>query len=555
MKLALRICTLLLLLAASASAQEFSVIKEREANLASGIRVARLEASSDKGAVSGTVIEINSAGTGSRVEAVAASADPWVAHPMEELIFRESSLGGISFIGEPAREQIGGWSEFQFLRGTVWSWPSIGPVLTVGPDGHSRIIEIPPPNSASIRDTSGEWAIPLGSVNGPTREDKVTLVCGPLNGRSPLVSLWPEGTTVVALVPARSNTLKSATFWDSSVPDINRLWIPGPSSLIGTTSLSRDQWALLIPPSIPEADQQRIVDGVGLLIDIPIGSEVPFSLFATGGGSWFVRDGATVSVPDEPKEGIRSFLAVDSAGQRCWMVMLQSELRSGVTNAQAFEILHGRGAWNAMELPDTQNRMAMAPISITGWQPLPPAIPARTSLLAVNRPVDLATLGGERLRKLRILRTEGSPSTHTANPPRAVADGRIGFHPSGDHFWRAPFSRTSLDGTPSVGAWLEITLPSDSVVSLIDFYHAENAGFSQHFNLKSYRVLGRARAAGEWEELMVYNHDISRSRERLRLEPPRILTQLRLEITEPGFLPGLNSVRLAEVIVWGTPAQ
>jgi hypothetical protein len=383
----------------------------------------------------------------------------------------------------------------------------------------------------------------------------MSLVCGPLNARSLLVAGLPEGTRVVPLTPSRGNILRETTFWDSSLGDNQRLWIPGAPISSNAFSLSRGQWALLVPPSIPEEDHLRLVEANGLLIDIPIGSEVPFSLFAAGTGLWFLRSGEPTVTPAEIPTGVRTFLAVDSPGQRCWMVVLQSESQAIVSNAQAHEILRGRGAWNALELPGSSSRMAMAPLLVDGWQPLAPAIPARTALLAVNRPVELMLPGGESLRKVRLLRMEASPSPNMANPPRAVADGRIGFHAAGDHFWSAPFVRAAAGDTTGVGAWLEAAFPPESTVAIIDLYHAENAGFSRQFNLKSFRVLGRARDLGEWELLFEVAHPASLSRERLRLDPPRRLSQLRLEITDPGFLPGLQTARLAELIVWGTTNQ
>ncbi len=555
MKRAIRLCLLLVLIIGPVDAQEFSVVQEREVTPSPGVRLVRLEASSDKATVSGTLIEVGAAGTGSRVEAIAAVSDPWGAHPLEGLLERESARGGITLTGEVGGSEDADGPAFQFLQGTVWSWPSSGPVLTVGPDGLTRLIGIPPAESASIRDGSGSWSLPLGSVNGPAPQGQVSLVCGPMNARSPFLATWPEGTRVVALTPSRGNTLNEASFWDPGIADLHRLWIPDAPIPGSAFSLSRNQWALLVPPSLPEEDQLRIMEANGLLVDIPLGPDVPFSLFAAGAGSWFLRAGAPSATLGEAHAGARTFLAVDSTGGRCWMVMLNSESRGGVTNAQALEILRGRGAWDAVELPGSGTRMAMAPLLVEGWQPLPAAIPARTALLAVNRPVGLLLPGGGNLRKLRILRVDGSPSPSLANPPRAVADGRIGFHGAGDHFWSAPFVRPPAGDSSDVGAWLEAALPPDSTVAMIDLYHADNAGFSRQFNLRSFRVLGRARALGEWEAIFESTHQVSTSRERLRLDPPRPLSQLRIEIVDPGFLPGLETARLAEMIVWGTTRQ
>jgi len=275
------------------------------------------------------------------------------------------------------------------------------------------------------------------------------------------------------------------------------------------------------------------------------------SIFALGGGKWFMKDGSLVSTGREEKPGaLRTLVAVDGTSRRGWLATLASRSPEPLSDAKVADILRERGAANAIQLPGESFRLS-APHDSSQWIPPPEPVAARTALLAVNKPLNLTLATGDRFRRLRFLLADGTSNLRGTNPPRAAIDGRIASHPSANHFWAGPvvgeFSRGDNNGKP----WLELTLEPEAWLGVVDIYHAENAGFSSHFNLRGYRVLGRENTAQEWELLFDILHDAPVNRERHRLDPPRPISHLRLEVTDAGFLPDMSAARLAEVIAWG----
>ncbi|MCC5877390.1 MAG: hypothetical protein JJU11_14315, partial [Candidatus Sumerlaeia bacterium] len=94
-------------------------------------------------------------------------------------------------------------------------------------------------------------------------------------------------------------------------------------------------------------------------------------------------------------------------------------------------------------------------------------------------------------------------------------------------------------------------MPRPIFLRAMEFVHAESAGFSSHFNLKSFRVWGRERSQSPWLLLAEQRHENPVDRERLILADAPRLAEVRLEIIEPNFLPGGDTARLVEVFFWG----
>ncbi|HMZ52776.1 MAG TPA: hypothetical protein PK988_10955, partial [Candidatus Sumerlaeota bacterium] len=122
-------------------------------------------------------------------------------------------------------------------------------------------------------------------------------------------------------------------------------------------------------------------------------------------------------------------------------------------------------------------------------------------------------------------------------------------------FWAVPFVRTdslaSLQDDPNT---LLIALPKPTRVGALEIVNAEAVGFSPQFDLKHFRILGRAKKDAAWQLLKEKDAELPAARYLVPLDNAPTLLEVRLQIVEPNFLPQGDVARISELIVWGTEA-
>jgi hypothetical protein len=362
----------------------------------------------------------------------------------------------------------------------------------------------------------------------------------------------------MVLTPVASNTNPSASIWDDSLAPGARQWLAGTPVALERTSLLPGQSALIIPPSVPVEERALLGRASSLLIDVPLGNAVALSAFSVQLGAWLLRDGEVQ--PEPPGRAERwgahhSVVAVDASGRRALLASTGSRERAtvAVNWGGLGDLMLEEGMVNAVILPGDEPRL-LPDNDASEWRRDRQPIAARLALVPTALTPELRLGGDTPYLPILVSTVAGTNQYGTTNTPSRLIDGMAAADEGLDTFW---VGQAPLDGLPGTAPradelpFVEFALAGPARLAALDLAHAEVAGFSPSFNLKAYRVLGRARAFSDWEVLAEVRHETPVPNERVRIDPPRRLEAVRLEVIEPNFLAGGRTARLAEVVLWG----
>lgn len=475
------------------------------------------------------------------VQAVLPGGDGVTAGPMEALMAGTEHQGGfVVSVGDAPTSGV------VLVDGTLRSWPGAGPHLVARAEGTWRLIDVSDLSGVVWSDAG--TSIPLLGINQAPAGAGAWLVSGPLDGNA--AAAWPASAVAMAVAPDGDNTHPGASVWDGSLPATQRLWRPRAPRPVGDLRLGRGEWALILSGELDERARLEMATARGLRFEASLPAEVALGVWAVPAGRWVVDrlgreylDAAGASAGE-----VRAYLAVDDGGDRLWLV----ESGGGARGEHAFapeelvSILRREGARTITELPAGARRLIAEPLERAriGRQTV---APARVALLAGPGRPELRATGNTAWRPLPVALTDGSNVLDERTGPHRLVDGKAGDDPAAETFWAAP---QDGKGRTAGGAWAELRLEQPARVHAVDLVHIEASGFSSHFNLKAYRLLGRESASQPWRLLAEVRHEVPVARERVRVSWPRPLETIRLEVREPNFTGG-TTARLAEVIVWG----
>jgi len=216
--------------------------------------------------------------------------------------------------------------------------------------------------------------------------------------------------------------------------------------------------------------------------------------------------------------------------------------REGMTLREFADYLSGEGVREAMALPDDNLGSVILPGGRVNATPSRMEAPVPAALCIGERPPET----GETVNLLRRYRTAVSSSGMGANnPDTAVLDGSYLPVPTLNNYWEDPGS------DPEGKKYLLIDLLDTYEVNALDFYHAEEAGFSSHFNTRRMTLLSHGGNKNAVEKLMGIKNPAGLSCQRVLLPQGTRMRYLKIELDEPTAFGEEGIARLSELAVWG----
>ena len=519
--------------------------------LAPGIEMTDYERATLQGRLEMQLLRVDLARRESTLEAVLPPRGVWSAGRLAEMAAGVPDAQAVLALELEAGLTDPPWLEgLLFAGGELLGWPPAGPVAAILPEGAVRIIEPEDWRAAVV--TTGGARVPLASINGAPAKDALALYGGIFNGNSVAGASWPAGTLAVPIQPAPGNDAPAISIWNAGVDSAKRNWLMGAPVPIGQISVGRDRWALVVPPGLSPEDRQALMTARTLTFDVELGSAAALSVLTLQAESVLLRDGELAGPEGEP--AIRTALATDRSGS--WVLLAQAgttgRSQVAVTRKELAEFLAQRGATEAVELAADRRRM-IADLDNDEWVGELGQLSVRAALVAVSRGPALAAAGGQTLRPIAVGAVRGSNEGAPHNGPGALVDGKAAQQRNLEQFWAAGAAtgHLTISDAGRDGEWAELQLYQPAAVRAIDLVHVENCGFSPRFNLKGFRLLGRANATCRWKELAVVRHDEPVSRERFAIDAGERIGEIRIEVLEPSVVTNGPTARLAEIGVWG----
>lgn len=545
--------------AASVGAQEVLAAREREARgLHRGIAASEVRSSVPGGTAIGWGIEFDGRAPSARLDLVLPLGGSTQAEPLQALLARAGAASGIALAVEggalPGGLLVDG--------GRILSWPQQGPVLLAEAEGSFRILD-PPGGDAgeAFALLSDGTRVPIASVGGAPAEGMAVAIAGPWTATGEFLAAHPADSLLVALAPAPGNRSGGRAWWDADLPLGERAFAPSPPVPLAGAALRPGEAALVVARNDSLAG--FLAESLTVVLSVPLAPEIGNARFAFElGGPVFAEDGGWL-LDEEPgamdpllllgvsPDGRRVLLAQSGDAPRGRFGLRAGDLASwlqdlGIANAHRLGagdrrllLDMGDGQWIA-DAGNTRTRLALAAV---------PAAPV------------LRGPGGTEWARVPALSATGSPtgSPSARNRPAALVDGIQAPHPEARGYWSAalpPGAQLPLPGqrgSRDLLQWFEVSHGQPRLVGAVDLLHAEHAGFSPDFNLKSYRVFVRARRGDAWRLVRTVERDAPIRRERLVFDPPVLVEEWRVEVLEPNFLPGGETARLSEIVFWGPP--
>jgi len=512
------------------------------------------------GASVGRGVEVDSSYGRAHAVCVVGKDGPWESVRLEQVLRESKSLGGVTLWPEAGVGDSPLFGGLVFADGRLFGWPGSGPVLTASPEGSFRLLDAPEFAPGIVEGDAGT-SVTLASVNGPSAPGAVGLVCGPFRGRSREALAWPAGTLVIPLVPGSANNHPDWAVWDERLERTQRVWRPGRPEPLEKASVATGDWALLAPPDLPADQREALLDSREVVVRAPLPPEFDFCLFAVEapGGRWVARGGGLAGGEINELHPT-TLLGVDRGGGRLTIAGFGGTGRGqfAPTGEELAGLLERLGVEDAIAFPSRGDNV-LANIEDADALAASRQSFARVALAAVTGAPELrldpAETGFERLA---VRSVQGVMARGGGNGPLAAIDGRIGPEDAVANYWSEPLPpgmRLPTGPTdPARGQTLQsfdLALVRPAEVAVVELFHAESCGFSPQFNLRAWRLMGRPSADKEWEVLASSRLDEPVARERIVLDRPTLVGDMRFEVLEPNFLPGGGTARLAEIVLWG----
>lgn len=534
------------------------VTDESHVPVGPGIERSRLVRRARRSQVEGGFVSVNQSGGRAHLAAAVAGRGAWSAVGMDAWSSRSGAPVIMGLAMEPTEGQSPWIDGLMFIDGELVGWPPTGPVLRLSSEGQLAVMPPPaaPPITLSLSNTVDP--IEIAGINCPLGDDPI-LITGTFPGDCGQFVDWPEGAMAVRLDPTFPNKAPGHSLWDASLPAGAREWLverPVPARRL---QLDRQQLGVIVPAAAADRCAALLAGAGPASLDVTLPLDVRLSVYTVTATSLVMANGRaaqadTVATQLPP----RSWVATTADGGMAWLgefISPSVEDPGLATSLLAAEFAR-RGAANAVELRPTAQRYWAEPLM--GEKVDRSAAPrARLALLTLPQPITLDLPGIGRVSPLRVLNTSSMPPVADSRPLAALTDRRTGIDAALDHFWWAglppgvpfPPPETMADAMPLHN--VELRLDGKSTVGAVDLVHAEVAGFSPQFNLRGWRLSGRTDPSAPWQVIEQRVLAEPTARERILVTPPRVLSDLRLEVTHPNFLRDGQTSRLAEIIVWG----
>ena len=275
------------------------------------------------------------------------------------------------------------------------------------------------------------------------------------------------------------------------------------------------------------------------------------------GGPWFLKKAkydeeavedfcrlpGTPSLYHYSSQDARLALALDRSGNvlSIFAVDRKGFSREGMTLENFANYLAGEGIYDAVALPDGDDAVLMLPdgrVNATAAgveQPAAACLCISESPSPTGKAVNL-------LRKFPAMIT--ASGAEPGNPPEAIKDGSYGETSLYNNYWE----HTGDNDSDAKGFSIDLQRPYP--VKALEFFFAEEAGFSPHFNWREFTVYYHRGNENRIKKFVVKNPEGLPSKY-IPLPMQEKVRHIRVVVNEPSSFEQSDSVRLAEMAVWG----
>lgn len=546
------LCAIMMASVAIASAQVEKYRSVSATQISPGLRAGVVMFTSQQGAVRMGFVEATLGTNHLSAEAVCSPAGPLASARLEDLA---AAVGAKSLVGIDLPPPAGAPKEFAgvyYSRNSLLAWPAADRWhLTVFADG-ACMIEQPAVGAGRI--TFGNGAtLGLMSINGelPTNGTMASVYTGRLGASDSPIVEWPRDVKGALLVPVRDGVSVNGNFLPQEGSDVRFRVL----RILERDELKcGDGQALLV-------FRDSMGDGVfadaefaTIAVDFPAAMRP--ATFTLPIGDPLMINGALAQGVNADKV-VMNVIAVDGSAKKLIAFSPAEPGARGpqLTAGQLVEYLRELKYTRAHFLSDRQPAL-LADAGNSDMQKELEATRARTALAFVPKAAKLQTAPGNAdLFAIKGIAIQPLGREFPANMAGALTDLRSAPSPDLTQFWAVPFVRTdsltSLQDDPNT---LLIALPKPTRVGALEIVNAEAVGFSPQFDLKHFRILGRAKKDAAWQLLKEKDAESPAARYLVPLDNAPILLEMRLQIVEPNFLPQGDVARISELIVWGTEA-
>ncbi len=548
----------LLCLAVVAAAQRPGVSESTSvsrSNIAPGIRTGQIAFSSQRGVVDVQTLEVDFSQP--MVSAVLV-APPAGLNDDASLESLAAGVGGRSAVALELRATLGAIGAVPAgLRRSgkdLLSWPAgSGVHLALLPEGTIRYalpgtlrgsVDFDDGTSLTLRSVNGELPAPGGA--------EASVYTGTLRASEVPVIGWPTDLIIVELYPARDGADPHELFTD--VTGADRRFRPVRLLSRDDLRLQARRAALVLAPPVDPAVLERL-QRASSVITVPSATQdtLPEAIFPCG--EILIR-GGKLEPGVEPRRIVFNALAFNPVTRRMMAVAPWAARKrgSGVPIETLAPFLADEGYTELVELPGRAS-ILLPDASDSREHRQAATLPTRLALVVKDSPAILSipNISGD-LYRVRGIVVQGTRREFPQNQPGALRDEKSLPDPSLTQFWAIPFDAAFGSNQNNPNA-IRLLMPRPMPVAAIELAHAEECGFSPAFDLKGYRLLGKEKRDGPWLLLLDVTHAQPVRRERIAIPGAPRLTEMRLEVTAPSFLPGGNVARLAELFVWSTEKE
>ena len=423
--------------------------------------------------------------------------------------------------------------------GRLEHWPAEGAALVIESDGAVVLAEIAPLAAPSIEAAPGV-VLPLAvGRETPLPTGGARILPGPIAGAD-TARLASPGDEAWVLVGERSRSP----------------WLePGPHGGAGRTVKLRAEPLGSPPRDIREFEALLVFPRSGdqavggepertFTARLELPEELASARIVVRAGEWLLRRTAPVELPTGDAAPRRAIGIDDSTG-RVFLVAVPDGIRQpGATRAELVTALREAGVTDAVELPQGPP-LLLVPGQAQGLGRERENSGAEL-VLALSRRVHRTGpgYGFERVRTMG--RVISGIAEVRAHPYSALSDSRLDAGGRLDGIWAAKFSREPGASNDAI-----LLLTRRTQVGAIDLVHASRAGFSPSLNLRRARIHLSEGAGKPWKLVAEIDNPRPVPRQRIEISPPVPASQVKIEVLDPAFQPGADTVRLAEVVVWG----
>ncbi len=388
----------------------------------------------------------------------------------------------------------------------------------------------------------------LVSLNGrlPENPGELALFAGPIAATSNLMTKWQGDLRFFSLERTRRSGQILGPTGEANHAVRGPLRI-GRELQRAQVRLSENEAVLVVNGDVEPGLARFLTPGNEFTVRVLLSEEERLARAVLPIGERILKNGSPVEGLTERRENERIIAALNNQTSRFVVLRFSGSGRdhSFERRYQILEYLVGRGFDEAVEIRGGNPEFW----STLGRQPETRNF--RTALMFLGQGPTLKGLEDYENYELIIPAVvSGTLREFPANQPINVANRQLGFSEKLDSFWAADFSADSRELANGVEA-LTFSFAVPVRLVAVDMFHAQGAGFSEMFNLKSYRLSGRTTTRDSWVTLREVRHERPVAIERVELGGNMELRQIRLEILEPNFMPGGKTARLMEMFFWG----